>query len=176
VFIQLAAIAVATLAVAWVVLASGNARLGARRPRLDSLTRSRVAQWTRIVERESRGQATPSLVLAVIARESGGDANAHGRAGELGLMQLTVGAWTDYARETGDPDASTFESVNASEINIRVGAWFLSRQIEATNSRFHGLRAYNCGLVGSRRNPTCGADYASWILEVAEPEFKGAAV
>ena len=149
---------------------NGNAQPGAR-PRLNSVIKSRTRDWAGVVETESGGVPS-SLVLGVIARESGGDQNAHGRAGEIGLMQLTEAAVVDYMRENADPDVPDFGAVESGQINIRVGSWFLGRKIEEMGTRFHGLRAYNCGTFGARSNSTCGAEYARWILEVAEPEFR----
>src|SRR2546428_11731081 len=46
----------------------------------------------------------PFLVKAVIHRESEFDPFAYGRAGEIGLMQVTPAAGLDWARATGRTD------------------------------------------------------------------------
>lgn len=147
---------------------------GAARPRLHPTIRERTARWAQTVRAEGHPAVEPSLLLGVIARESGGNENAAGSASEVGLMQLSKAAVQDYMAETADPDVVDLASVEVPQVNIRVGSWYLARKIEEMGSRYEGLRAYNCGTVGARRNPTCGAEYARWILEVAEPEFRTA--
>lgn len=143
-------------------------------PHLDSRIRQQVEEWRRTVERESVGlrHVTVPLVLAVIARETGG-VGRRGAAGERGLMQVDEAAWQDYQAEKNDPDAMTFDTLDSPDINVRVGAWFLNEKIqEMRGDRYNGVRAYNCGFEGARKNPSCGATYASWIVNVGEPTFR----
>ena len=135
--------------------------------------RENILQWRSLVEQEAeRPGLSFSLVLAVIGKESAGQDGAEGRAGEIGLMQITQGAWQDYLSETNDPDVPTFEDAFPARLNIRVGSWYLSRKVEEMGSVRHGLRAYNCGTAGARRDPNCGAEYARSILEVFEPQLR----
>lgn len=141
--------------------------------------RSRVEAYRRAVERESSGNPGiwPALVLAVIARESSGDPGAVGDFGtSFGLMQIQEATWQDYQTATNDPDTVLWpSSMMVADLNIRVGSWTLSKRIEAMGTLFDGLRAYNCGVAGATRNPTCGADYARWVLDTGEPAFRGIA-
>lgn len=145
----------------------------APRPRLSQTTRENVEAWRQVAARQIEGRANVSLslVLAVIARESAGNPNATGGLDEVGLMQVRQPALTDYLREVDDAEVNELSDLEAAPANIRVGAWFLNRKIEEMGSVFHGLRAYNAGTVGATNNPTRGAEYARWIVEVAKPEF-----
>ncbi len=134
--------------------------------------RDTVVGW----RRDAEGQAdrypklTPELVLAVIARESRGQSGAVGSIGEIGLMQLTRGAWQDYQTATNDVETADFDSMAEGTLNLRVGAWYLSRMITLAGSTREGLRAYNAGLRRSRENVTISGDYADWVLSAA-PTF-----
>ena len=141
---------------------------------LNARIRERVEQWRRVAEREAEGRrhVTVPLVLAIIARESGGDETARGLAGELGLMQVIKEAWQDYRAETNDPDAATFDTLSSPDINIRVGAWVLNERLGAFPKRYDGIRAYNCGESGARNSAACGAAYADWVLNVGLPAFQ----
>ena len=152
-------------------------RSGPSRPRLSERVRDAVLAWRDLVEVQIHGRPNVSvpLVLAVIARESAGDPNATGSVGEIGLMQVGAAAFTDYLREIDDGQANEVQDLEAPDVNIRVGAWFLNRKIEEMGSVFHGLRAYNAGTVGATNNPLRSAEYARWVLEVAKPEFRNTA-
>ena len=145
--------------------------------RLDTRIRRRVEELRATVDRENAGNryTTTALVLAVIARESGGESR-RGADGERGVMQVTREAWQDYQAEKNDPDAATFDTLDSPDICIRVGSWFLDQKIwEFRGDRYNGLRAYNCGFRGASDNAACGATYASWIIE-QEPQFRGGPV
>lgn len=134
--------------------------------------RENVERWRAFVVQESNfPRLRPALVLGLICKESSGDPNAVGPDAERGLMQLTEAAWQDYRNETNDPDTPNFDSMFVPEFNIRAGSWTLSRRIEEMGDVSEGLRAYNCGVWGARRNPNCGAEYARWILQTGEPAF-----
>lgn len=149
----------------------GGASSASPRRLLDPDLLASIERWRKYAEDEAGDMA--ALVLAVIARESRGDANAIGGVGEIGLMQLTRAAWTDYQMERNDPEANPFpDAVMDPKINIRVGSWFLRRKIEEMGSLYHGLRAYNCGTTGAKTSPTCGANYATWITETGLPAFR----
>lgn len=138
---------------------------------------SRVEEWRRDVEEETRGflRVFPSLVLAVIARESGGDPGATGDGGDsIGLMQIQQATWQDYQTATNDPETVVWpDSMLEGRLNIRVGSWTLDQRIDIMGSTFEGLRAYNAGVVGAKRNPTLSADYARWVGEIGVPAFGG---
>lgn len=138
--------------------------------------KSRVEEHRRAVEREASGNVGvwTALVLAVIARESGGDPGAVGDFGaSQGLMQIQRATWQDYQAATADPETAIWpDSMLVAALNIRVGAWTLGRRIAEMGNVIDGLRAYNCGVTGAERNPTCGAEYARWVLDIGEPAFR----
>lgn len=137
-------------------------------------TLRRVVNWRADVERENaQPRVTTGLVLAVIARESGGDATALGDAGQsYGLMQIQRATWQDYQTATADPETAIFpDALWVGRLNIRIGSWTLGNRIEQMGSVFEGLRAYNAGVTGAKRSPTAGADYAAWCKEAARLYF-----
>lgn len=119
-----------------------------------------VTQWRD--EAVAAGQAhglSPQLILAVIWKESSGIASAKGSAGEIGLMQIKEVAAEDAGFNSApwDPGA-----------NIFVGAAFLALQIRRMGGDvYEGLRAYNQGETGARRDPSKGAAYARDVLRKA---------
>ena len=141
---------------------------------VDEITRRRVERWRYAVQAAiayHSAYVKPSLVLALIAKESGGVEGAVGNDDDRGLMQLTLPAWTDYVNLSGDPSPPGFNDMQHAEPNARVGVWFLQHSIDAMGSTRDGLRAYNRGVGGAREDPTAGAAYADWILAV-EPSFR----
>jgi len=76
-------------------------------------------------------------------------------AGAIGLMQVKPVA----AEAVGLPDADLFDCAE----NIEVGTKYLAGMIERFGL-YDGLRAYNCGPTGARRDATCGVAYADKIL------------
>ncbi len=163
-------VSAAVLLLAWVRPAHGTVGGGGR---VTPEIVENVDRWRQIVEREAkRPGLRDSLVLGQIAKESAGDPNAVGPDGERGLMQMSLAAWQDYRAETNDPDSPDFDSMFIPSINIRAGSFTLSRRIEEMGSEYDGLRAYNCGITGARRNPNCGSEYARWIQATGEPAFK----
>lgn len=99
---------------------------------------------------------TGDLVLSVIEQESSGRADARGSAGEIGLMQLKRIAVQDIGMESVPTDPAE---------NIRAGVRFLALQISRMDGDIYdGLRAYNQGETGARRNENAGRAYANQIL------------
>lgn len=148
-----------------------------RWPVVPAETFRQVDRWRSTVEDESRNlpNVYTALVLAVILRESRGEASAAGPTGDYGLMQVTRVAWQDYQTETGDLETVVFpDSMLDPRLNIRVGSWFLNRKIEEMGTTRDGLRAYNAGTAGARRDPSQSADYADSTLRYV-PIFKVAA-
>jgi soluble lytic murein transglycosylase len=68
------------------------------------------------------------LVKAIVRRESGFDPFAYGRAGEIGLMQVTYGAGLDWARATGRKDFGR-DLLWDPRVNIEAGTWYLARAL-----------------------------------------------
>lgn len=106
---------------------------------------------------------TPSLVLAVAARESGCDHLASD--GQFhGLMAVIEADWTTDGRALLNPRA-----------NVRWGTWILHLALEhpaAAGDLRTALAIYNCGyarLVEGRCDGLRGFAYADDILNVWEP-------
>ena len=90
--------------------------IGAESSRYDSLIKQTAA----------RHNMDPSLVKAVICQESNFDANARGKAGEYGLMQITEGAAKDWERATGKSFGSP-GSLFRPKLNVEIGTWYLAQ-------------------------------------------------
>src|SRR5262249_6262945 len=95
-----------------------------------------------------RYQVDPSLVKAVVWRESRFRASARGRVGEIGLMQireLTGKEWAAAEKVSGFSARHLFDP----ETNTRVGAWYLAhllkRYRETDNPAVFALADYNAG-------------------------------
>lgn len=87
---------------------------------------ARYDEW--IAEAASRYAISPSLVKAVIWRESRFHPHMLGTHGERGLMQITEGAAKDWAR------AEKIETFVPTDLldpktNIEAGAWYLSKAL-----------------------------------------------
>ena len=76
----------------------------------------------------------PSLLIAMMKRESTGDEHAVSPKGAQGLLQLMPGTARDLGVDPSDPDQ-----------NIDGGARYLAQQIERFGSVAKGLAAYNAG-------------------------------
>lgn len=93
------------------------------------------------------------LVKAVVRRESEFDPFVRGRAGEIGLMQVTEAAGQDWARATGRGGFQASELWNE-RINLEAGTWYLARALRRWQSRDDpvpfALAEYNAGLTRVR--------------------------
>jgi soluble lytic murein transglycosylase len=94
------------------------------------------------------------LLKAVIRHESGFDPFAYGRAGEIGLMQVTVEAGLDWARATGRRDFGR-DLLWDPRINIEAGTWYLARALRRWQDMDDpvpfALAEYNAGLGNVQR-------------------------
>lgn len=90
----------------------------------------------------------PSLVKAVIWRESHFDPTVHGKDGELGLMQVMPAVAIEWAQGRGLKDFNSNELLDPAT-NIRVGAWYLAKGIQqwvqASEPVPLALAQYNAG-------------------------------
>lgn len=104
---------------------------------------------------------TPDLVEALIRRESSGKANATGKAGEKGLMQITPIVAKQYGI---DPAALADPNVNR-----MVGTRYLNDLYKQFGSVPLALAAYNAGPTNVRRGivPDSTKKYVREILEGA---------
>jgi len=89
------------------------------------------------------------LVKAVIRRESEFDPFVYGRAGEIGLMQVTEGAGREWARATGRKDFGR-DSLWDERANIDAGTWYLTRALNRWRDKDDpipfALAEYNAGF------------------------------
>ncbi len=90
----------------------------------------------------------PSLVKAVIWRESRFDPTVHGKDGELGLMQVMPSVAIEWAKARGLKDFNSSELLDPAT-NIRIGSWYLSKSIQqwvqASEPVPLALAQYNAG-------------------------------
>lgn len=90
----------------------------------------------------------PALVKAVVWRESRFDARAMGRAGEVGLMQITEPVGMEWAGETGVTNLEHTMLFDPA-LNTRCGAWFLAKLLrryrQADDPLPFALADYNAG-------------------------------
>jgi soluble lytic murein transglycosylase len=95
----------------------------------------------------------PRLVMSLVIEESGGNYRARGRAGEVGLMQVTPGVLTDYEKVTGRRVST--EQLAVPETNLYIGCWYLARMLDLfRNERepvYFALAAYNAGASNVAR-------------------------
>lgn len=101
-----------------------------------------------IVAASAKYQIDPALIKAVIWRESGFDAEAVGKAGELGLMQVMEDAAWEWAH------AERFETFHHGLIrdpqrNVMCGSYYLSKLLKrytnTDNPVVYALADYNAG-------------------------------
>lgn len=72
---------------------------------------------------------SPYLVKAVVWRESKFSRMAVGKAGEVGLMQVTAGAAKDWADAQKRPPPTRNELFKPG-INLEAGTWYLARALQ----------------------------------------------
>lgn len=106
----------------------------------------RFDEW--IVQAANRYGISPSLVKAVIWRESRFHPEMLGAHGETGLMQITQGAAQDWARAER---VETFASVDLLDpkTNIEAGTWYLANALRRWSGKDDpvpfALAEYNAG-------------------------------
>jgi soluble lytic murein transglycosylase len=95
----------------------------------------------------------PMFVKAVIWRESNFQRNAIGKAGEIGLMQITEGAAIDWAKEHRCRVPTRSEMFDP-DTNLTIGVWYLARARNYWSwhpyHHFLALCEYNAGRTGMR--------------------------
>lgn len=89
-----------------------------------------------------------NLVKALIWQESRFRPKAVGKAGELGLMQISHMAFDDWRYYNGKPSVK-FEDILEPKLNLEIGCWFLARAIgrynQTDNPIPYALAEYNAG-------------------------------
>ncbi len=101
-----------------------------------------------ILDAAGENGCDPSLVKAVIWRESKFDPDTHGKDGELGLMQVMPTVGQEWASARGIKNF-TAQDLLKPEINLRAGSWYLARAIQqwtqASKPIPMALAQYNAG-------------------------------
>lgn len=120
------------------------------------------------IKRHAKAAGVPAPVLAaLIWQESRFNPSAVGTSGERGLGQLLPGAASDI----GASWSELSDSQNI-EAQVSAAARFLALQIHRSGGDlFHGLRAYNGGAAGAKKNPGLSASYATSILGNSALDF-----
>lgn len=94
-----------------------------------TLRLNRTHRYERLIVRACRKyDVDPRLITAVIWTESRFKADAVGKAGELGLMQVMEPAGREWAQAVNYKDFSR-EMLADPRINIEAGCWYLGRAI-----------------------------------------------
>lgn len=110
----------------------------------------------------------PCLLKAVIWRESAFDKDATGGKGEVGLMQIMPGKkgavldWSDSHGVPHPPRGVLFDP----ELNIEIGAWYLSKELRKWNSYKYLERLALCGYNAGPGNAE------KWKPASTEADFK----
>ncbi len=104
----------------------------------------------------ARHGVPPSLVKAIIWRESNFRPDVRGKAGEIGLMQLMPCAVDDWTRVNKAGRRPSEKELFNPELNIEIGAWYLSwtgRHWDGYKSReLLQISEYNAGYGGVTKN------------------------
>lgn len=120
-----------------------------------------------IVQAAQRYGVSPSLVKAVIWRESRFHADMLGTHGETGLMQITGAAAQDWARAEKIETFATPDLLDP-KTNIEVGTWYLAHALrrwsEKDNPIPFALAEYNAGrtrVVRWEKNSGLGGSFGA---------------
>src|SRR5580658_2028461 len=101
-----------------------------------------------IAEAAERYQLEPALIRAVIWRESRFNPDVHGRAGELGLMQIRETAALEWASAEHLRNFDHAACLNPLT-NVLAGSWYLKKMVrhysQADDPLPFGLAEYNAG-------------------------------
>jgi soluble lytic murein transglycosylase len=107
-----------------------------------------------IAQAAGRYGVDPALVKAVVWRESGFDAEARGRSGEVGLMQIQELAAVDWSTSQGVTEFEMAHLENPAT-NILAGTWYLShllKRYQRTDDPIpYALADYNAGRANVLR-------------------------
>jgi len=121
-----------------------------------SLHLRRIHRYDSLVVKVARENGLdPRLVAAVIWTESRFDPTRVGRAGEIGLMQVTETAAREWATASGLTNFSENDLFEP-ETNLRAGCWYLARALRnwarsKDDPLPYALAEYNAGPGNARR-------------------------
>lgn len=108
----------------------------------------------------------PETIGAIICRESGGNADAVGTAGEIGLMQIKAGALADVNRvfRLGFSERDLFFS----DRNIETGTAYLALlKMHFVGDMKKAIQAYNAGPGTVEKNPGASLTYFENIKTIS---------
>jgi soluble lytic murein transglycosylase len=101
-----------------------------------------------VMEAACRHGISPSLIKSVIRQETGFRPWQVGKAGEIGLMQLTLPAVSDWETSTGARCRYPGLLFNP-RLNIEIGSWYLARALrrwgDYQQAEVLALAEYNAG-------------------------------
>jgi soluble lytic murein transglycosylase-like protein len=128
------------------------------------------AYWTAVVAAADAAKIDPLLLLALVREESRYDPNAISSARAVGLAQLLPSTARVMLRNR----SLSAQALTEPEINLRLGARYLSGQLE----RFGGdvrlaLAAYNAGPGSARRWVGMDADTDHFVERISITETRG---
>jgi len=121
-----------------------------------------------------RYQMDPGLIKAVVWRESAFNADAHGLAGELGLMQVRATAAGEWAQAERAPAFHHSDCLDPAT-NILAGAWYLKRVMrryaQCDNPAAFALADYNAGRANLIRwnHGAAQTNSAAFIAQIGFP-------
>lgn len=130
-----------------------------------------------ILAAAARYGVDPALVKAIVWRESWFDPLARGRAGEIGLMQVSEAAAKEWAAAERIP-LFTHSLLFDPARNTRAGTWYLSRLLAryaATDNPVpYALAAYNAGPanVAKWAQGAAATNSALFIEQIGFPSTK----
>ena len=130
-----------------------------------------------ILSASSRYGVDPSLVKAVVWKESNFDPDARGTAGEVGLMQIRALAAQEWATSEKLRSVSEYDLTDP-ETNTLAGTWYLSKLLRryrhTDNPLPYALADYNAGR-GNVLKWLSGAaltNHAAFIEQIGFPSTK----
>jgi soluble lytic murein transglycosylase len=109
----------------------------------------RISRYDLIISRAAaRNGVDFSLVKSLIYEESWFRPDIRGPAGELGLMQITRAAASDFASQKGLPPFHD-DRLKDPELNVEIGSWYLGQSVEhyknSPHPKLFALLRYNAG-------------------------------
>ena len=112
----------------------------------------------------------PFLLFSAIRQESMFEGFVRSSAGARGLMQIMLATGTEIANWMSWPPGFTPEDLYRPNINIRLGARYLARQINDYGGAIFGLAAYNAGPGNAYNWKQLSGDDPDLFFEVIDIE------
>lgn len=109
-----------------------------------------------IMEAAARHKVPPTLIKAVIKRESKFKEAARGGHGEYGLMQITPGAADDWIKAERKKKFEGYSQLLTPRLNIEIGTWYLAQGLKKYHNYKYrnalALARYNAGPTNVIKN------------------------